>query len=142
MTKVTAHWIKNMTFDAEVTGHHLIIDAESKYEGEDLGPRPKALLLAALVGCTGADVVSILKKMKVADYSFQMDIEADSTEDHPQVYKDIRLSYIFKGEELPQEKIMKAVRLSFEQYCGVIAMLKKAAPINYKVFINENEVQK
>jgi len=140
-TKTSTNWVKGMAFDAEISGHHLTMDADSEWGGQDLGPRPKPLLLAALAGCTGMDVVSILDKMKVGPYTFRMDIEADSTEEHPIVYKEIRLSYIFGGEALPQDKIMKAVKLSFEQYCGVSAMLKKAMPVNIKVFINEKEVQ-
>lgn len=140
-TKTSTTWLKGMAFDAEVSGHHLTMDADSEWGGQDLGPRPKPLLLAALAGCTGMDVVSILDKMKVGPFTFRMDIEADSTEGHPSVYKEIRLSYLFGGEALPQDKIMKAVKLSFEQYCGVSAMLKKAMPVNIKVFINEKEVQ-
>jgi len=140
-TKTSTNWVKGMAFDAEISGHHLTMDADSEWGGQDLGPRPKPLLLAALAGCTGMDVVSILDKMKVGPYTFRMDIEADSTEEHPIVYKEIRLSYIFGGEALPQDKIMKAVKLSFEQYCGVSAMLKKAMPVSIKVFINEKEVQ-
>jgi len=140
-TKTTTNWIKGMAFDAELSGHHVIMDADSEWGGQDLGPRPKPLLLAALAGCTGMDVVSILEKMKLGPFTFRMDIEADSTDEHPKVYKEIRLSYIFGGEALPQDKILKAVKLSFEQYCGVSAMLKKAMPVSIQVFINENEVQ-
>lgn len=139
-TKSSTTWIEGLTFDAELGGHHLMLDVPAEAGGKDLGPGPKSLLLAALAGCTGMDVVSILAKMKVGPYTFRMDVEADSTEEHPIVYKEIRLNYIFKGEAIPRDKILKAVDLSFERYCGVSAMLKKAMPIITKVFINDEEV--
>lgn len=138
--KVITHWVDGMTFDAEVTGHHLLMDADTEWGGRDQGPRPKALLLAALSGCSGMDVVSILNKMKVPDYKFRMEAEADLTEEHPVVYKTIRFFFYFEGENLPQDKIKKAVHLSTEQYCGVNAMLKKAADVIVKIFINNEEV--
>ena len=57
-------WEQEMAFDVELQGHRFKIDAASEFGGEDRGPRPKALLLAALAGCTGMDVVSILRKMR------------------------------------------------------------------------------
>ena len=67
---VKTTWTKNMEFDSELNGHHTILDASAEVGGNDKGPRPKGLLLTALTGCTGMDVVSILKKMKVQDYKF------------------------------------------------------------------------
>lgn len=138
--KVITHWREGMTFDAIVTGHHLLMDADTEWGGQDKGPRPKALLLAALCGCSGMDVVSILAKMKLPDYKFRMEADADSTEEHPIVYKAIRFYFFFEGENLPPDKIIKAVKLSTEQYCGVNAMLKKAAEVIVKIYINNEEV--
>ncbi len=60
---VTTTWLDNMAFESDINGHKIIIDAEESVGGADRGPRPKNLMLAALGGCTGMDVVSILKKM-------------------------------------------------------------------------------
>ncbi len=122
---ISTRWTGGMAFDALVSGHHVLMDADPEWGGEDGGARPKALLLAAISGCSGMDVVSILNKMKLPEYQFQMDLEADSTSEHPVVYHTIRVWYRFQGESLPQEKIVKAVKLSTEKYCGVIAMLRK-----------------
>ena len=140
-TKTSTVWIKDLVFDSFVAGHHLTLDAPPAEGKQSLGPSPKALLLSSLAGCTGMDVVSLLEKMRVGPYTFRMDVEADSTDEHPIVYKEIRLSYFFGGADLPPDKIIKAVSLSSEKYCGVSAMLKQAMPIRIKVFINENEVQ-
>lgn len=138
---VTTKWTGDLSFDALVTGHHIIMDVAKESGGQDSGPRPKAMLLASLMGCSGMDIVSILKKMKVADYSFEMSADADAAEEHPMVYTTINLQYMFKGENLPEDKIVKAVALSTEKYCAVNAMLKQTANLNIQIFINESEVK-
>mgnify|MGYP001945864766 CR=1 FL=1 len=133
--KVRADLVGNMGFKMNLDGHTLITDASKEIGGEDLGPRPKVLLLSGLIGCTGIDVVSILNKMKVEPDSFAIEVEAEEAEDHPKVYTKIHLIYKFKGSDLPKDKIERAVSLSQERYCGVSAMLEKAAPITYEVVI-------
>ena len=140
ITKTSLDWIDDMTFEAEVNGFRFMLDAEIDKGGKNLGPRPKPLLLAALSGCSGMDVVSILTKMKIKDYKFKIDVEADSTEEHPKIYHTIRMKYIFNGENIPAEKVTTAVQLSKDKYCGVNAMLKNSATIKTTILINEQEV--
>jgi putative redox protein len=137
---VITKWTGDLSFDSLVTGHHVIIDADAQYGGHDAGPRPKALLLTSLTGCSGMDIVSILNKMKVESYSFEMEADGESTTDHPVVYHTITVKFKFSGENLPEDKIVKAVKLSTEKYCGVNAMLQQAARIITKIYINDNEV--
>lgn len=139
-TKISMTWQKDMVFDAEVNGHHILMDADAQWGGQDKGCRPKPLLLAALSGCSGMDVVSILDKMQVKGYSFTVDMEAEPTEEQPVTYHTITMIFRFIGNDLPQDKIVKAVNLSTHKYCGVHAMLSKAAKIIEKIFINEIEV--
>lgn len=118
-------------YSKTISGHDLIIDADSTVGGKDAGLRPKELMLYSLMGCTGIDVVSLLKKMQVIDKmeSFRMEIEYETSEEHPIVYTKINLKYIFKfNGEPPKEKVEKSVKLSQEKYCGVSAMMKKAVP--------------
>lgn len=135
--KVKADLVGKMAFQMELDGHTLIMDAAKEVGGEELGPRPKALLLSALIGCTGLDVVYTLNKMKVELDGFSIEVEADESEEHPIVYTKIHLIYIFKGSNLPEDKITRAVTLSQEKYCGVSAMLEKAAPISYEIVIED-----
>lgn len=132
-------WAGNMAFEAEITGHKVLMDAHGEVGGEDRGPRPKPLLIAALTGCTGMDVVSILRKMQVADdiESFEIKTETEMTEDHPKTYTKMHLIYEFKskGEALPLAKIEKAVKLSQERYCGVSALFEKAIELSYEIRI-------
>ena len=137
---VKTTWNNNMEFDSVLNGHHIILDANSEVGGHDKGPRPKGLLLTALTGCTGMDVVSILKKMKVHDYKFWMETDADQTTEHPKYYSKIYLTYNFSGENLPIDKIKKAVKLSEESYCGVSFMLKKVAELETKIIVNGEEI--
>ncbi len=136
-TKLKANLKGNMGFEMDLDGHNFITDASKKIGGNDLGPRPKQLLLVGLIGCTGIDVMSILKKMKVEPEDLNIEIEADNTEEHPKVYENIHLTFNFKGKNLPRKKIEKAVSLSQKKYCGVSAMLKKATPITYDIIIEE-----
>ncbi|MDD3235962.1 MAG: OsmC family protein [Candidatus Cloacimonetes bacterium] len=138
--KVVTKWAGGMLFDANIGGHHVLMDSDKEFGGQDQGARPKPLLFAALAGCSGIDVVSILTKMQVKDYTFEIDTEGESTTEHPIIYHTITVKFLFSGNDLPPDKIKKAVNLSTERYCGVIAMLSKAANIIVKIYINNTEV--
>ncbi len=141
ISKSKIKWLGNMAFDAEQNGHHIVIDAKEQSGGENKGPSPKGLLLTGLGGCTGMDVVSILKKMKVQDYELEIEVTGEQTENHPKIYHTIVVNYMFKGKELPNEKIMRAVELSETRYCGVSEMLRKASELKSRIFINGDELK-
>ena len=133
--QVRVNWLENMAFEAEVNGHKIVIDAAEAVGGENRGPRPKPLMLVALAGCTGMDVVSILKKMRVEVEAFKVLVEGDLTEEHPKQFSQMRVIYEFKGKDLPMDKLEKAINLSEERYCGVSAMYKKAITITTEIRI-------
>jgi putative redox protein len=133
--KVDVTWTKDMVFEARVNDHIILLDADETAGGHDHGPRPKPLTLVSLGGCTGMDVVSILKKMKVELDYFNVQVEGELTEDHPKFYHTITITCIFRGKNLEREKVEKAVNLSREKYCGVSAMLGKAAKLQHKIVI-------
>lgn len=126
-----------MGWEMDINGHHFITDAAVESGGNDLGPRPKAMLLAGLIGCTGVDVKMILDKMKVAPEDIHIEVEAEASEEDPKIYTDIHLNYIFKGKDLPLDKLERAVNLSLEKYCGVTAMLEKAANITHAIIVED-----
>lgn len=136
-TKTGLTWKGEMSFEAEVTGHKMMIDAAEAVGGKNRGPRPKPLMLVALSGCTAMDVISILKKMRVTPDEFSVDVEANDTEEHPKHYDAFTIYYKFKGKDLPKDKIEKAVNLSQERYCGVSHMLSKAADIKHEIIIED-----
>jgi putative redox protein len=134
---VNVRWINNMAFETEVNGHKIMLDAEPAVGGEDRGPRPKLLMLSSLGGCTGMDVVSILRKMRVDIKDLNVIVEGEVTEEHPKYFFKIHVIYEFTGKDLPLDKLEKAVSLSEERYCGVSAVYKKAIEMTSEIRIKE-----
>jgi putative redox protein len=133
--KIQINWLENMAFEADVNGHKILLDAAEESGGQNRGTRPKPLMLVALAGCTGMDVVSILKKMRVELEGFNVSVEGDLTGEHPKQFTKMHVVYEFKGKDLPIDKLEKAVSLSEERYCGVSAMYRKAIGITSEIKI-------
>lgn len=135
---VTLQWLNKMAFEAEVNGHKIILDADPEVEGENRGPRPKPFMLTALGGCTGMDVISILKKMRVNVEKFSVKVKGDLTEEHPKYFYKMHVTYEFTGKDLPMDKLQKAVELSEERYCGVSAVYKKVMELTSDIKVIES----
>jgi putative redox protein len=90
------------------------------------------LVLIGLCGCTGYDVVSILRKKREAFTSLEVSAKAERAADPPQVYTDIKLTYRVGGK-VSRKAVEDAVRLSKEKYCSVSAMLEKTAKITTEI---------
>ncbi len=135
--EINLSWKKGMAFETELFGHKLTIDAEQSNGGQNLGPRPKPLLMVALAGCTGMDVVSILEKMRVELADLNVRVEGEVTEEHPKQFTSLHIIYEFWGKDLPMEKLEKAVSLSDERYCGVSATLKKGIPVTHEIVVHD-----
>jgi putative redox protein len=73
--------------------------------------------------------------MRVDFSDFEIETEADQTEEHPRVFKDIFVTYKLRTDKSNAEKVKKAIDLSLDKYCGVSAMVKKNSPIHYKLQI-------
>ena len=108
---IECRWLENLAFEAEVNEHTIVMDCDEQGGGNNLGPRPKALTLVSLAGCTGMDIIALLKKMQVVPDEFYMSVEGELTEDHPKYYERIMITYHFKGKDLPLDKIQKAIQL-------------------------------
>ncbi len=135
--KVNTSWKGDMIFESDVNGHSLVMDAPEAAGGQDEGPRPKPLMLAALAGCTGMDVVGILKKMRVDIKGFNIDIEAEVTDEPPRHYRKMKVIYEFTGKDLPKDKLQKAVDLSRGRYCGVSHIYKQVIEMEYEIRVRE-----
>lgn len=134
-------WKDGLSFEANLDGFKFMIDAKKDVGGKNSGPSPKGFILIALAGCTGIDVISILKKMRVDIDSFEVKTEAVLSKKHPKKYLAILLKYIFEGKDLSLEKIKKAILLSEEKYCGVSATLKSSVKIANEIFINGKRIE-
>ena len=137
--EVNISWRGNLTFIGKSQSGTVLMDASPDVGGEGLAPKPMEMVLFALAGCTGMDVISILKKMKQKITMLKIDIKAQTRDEHPKVFTKIDLTYNIKGRELDSEKVKHAVYLSKTKYCSVQAMLSKTAEINYIVNIAKEE---
>jgi putative redox protein len=132
---INVKWTGDMTFEAAIREHRILMDANEDSGGHNKGPRPKPMLMASLAGCTGMDVISILKKMKVEPTDLNIRVEGILAEEHPKIYTSIHLIYEFKGENLPMDRLMRAIELSQEKYCGVSLSLQKAMPVTWEIIM-------
>lgn len=133
---VNLKWTDNLAFEASVDGHKMIVDAKPEVGGTDKGPRPKPLMMVALAGCTGIDVASLLKKMRIDVEQFNVKVEGEITEEHPKHFTGMHIIFEFKGRDLPMDKLERAVELSQNKYCGVSESYRKAMKLTYEIRIN------
>lgn len=132
----TTSWKGKMAFEANINGHHFLMDTTEDGGGENAAPSPKPLVLTALSGCTGMDVVSIMRKMRKEPNSFELFVKAEVTDTHPKEYCAIHLEYRIEAPDDYREAALQAVALSQEKYCGVNSMLKKIMPVTYTILFN------
>jgi len=128
MTEAKATWINEQRFVGHASSSHaLAMDGDRK-----VAASPMELILMALCGCTGYDVVSILGKKREPFTSIEVRAEAERAANPPTVYTAIRLVYRVGGK-VSHKAVEDAVRLSEEKYCSVAAMLSKTANIRYEI---------
>lgn len=128
--KTTTTWTKKHRFESRQDEKSFTIDGDREH-----GPGPKSLLLSGLAGCSGIDVVDILEKMRVEFSGLVIEAEAEQTDEHPKVFKEILVTYRVKTAAENEDKVRKAIELSLEKYCGVAAMLKKNSPVRYELVL-------
>lgn len=131
---ITADWTDGIAFDAHI-GHHTVRMDSAAPEGNDTGPSPKRMVLAALIACTGMDVASLLRKMRVAFTSLHIEGKAPITAEHPKTFEHVELQYTVAGQSIDRAKVEKAITLSQERYCGVSAMIRKHCEITWQLDI-------
>lgn len=138
--QVETQWMGKMQFNALVNGHTIVMDGPERVGGEDNGPIPKPLVLTALAGCTGMDVVSILRKAGKEVRNFNVIVTGEISKQMPIEYVSIHLVYEFEGDDQFKDAALKAVTDSQEKYCGVSNMLKKIMPVTWAVLYNGKEI--
>jgi putative redox protein len=134
---IQINWLNGLAFEADVDGFKINLDSKDENGLPGKGPRPKPLMMVALAGCTGMDVISILQKMRVEVEGFGVKTEGELTEEHPKHFTKMHIIYQFKGKNLPTDKLEKAIALSHERYCGVSASYRKAMEITYEIELIE-----
>src|SRR3989441_9527870 len=135
MVKVT--WVPPMQFSGSAArGSTVMMDAAQGDGGTGAGPTPMENLLLALAGCTGMDVVSILRKMRIPLEELRIVVTGERAADYPRVFTRIHLRYTLRGAGLDMEAADRAVTLSLDKYCSVAAMLKRTAEITYDITVS------
>jgi putative redox protein len=122
-----------MAASSTIGDYKVVTDTTADNGGTDTGPGPKRLMLASLAGCTGIDIVSILNKMKVPFSDLSIDTQATLTDTHPKTYDWVKLTYKIRLAEGDRIKMEKAVKLSEDKYCGVMAMFKTFARLEKEI---------
>jgi putative redox protein len=124
---IVLDWERDMVFrGGEPGGPSLVIDGDNAR-----APGPMLTLLLAAASCSGSDVVLILEKMRVGLRSFRLEVHGTRREETPRRYTAIRFEYHLAGEALDESKARRAIDLSLEKYCSVVASLAPDIVISY-----------
>lgn len=127
-------------FTAEANGSPaIILDSVSPPNGTHSGPTPMELILMGVAGCSGMDVISILTKKRQPFTGFQINVTAERADEHPMVYTHIHLEYVVYGKGISGDAVARAIALSEEKYCSVMAMLRPAVSITNSYRIVEEQ---
>ena len=125
-------WVGGAAFEGTTdSGHTITMDGPPEGGGRNLGPRPMETLLLGMGACTGYDVVSILQKARQDVTGCRIQVSATRAEADPKVFTEIHVRFIFKGRNLGERQIERALNLSAEKYCSASIMLAKTARITH-----------
>ncbi len=132
--------VDGMRFVAHgLTGHSIVMDGDPEFGGQDTAPRPTELVLMGLGGCTGMDVISILRKKRQKVTGFEVIVKASRAEEHPKKFTKIHVEYVVTGKDISEEAVKRATQLSMDKYCSVKATLEGVADITYSYKIIKEE---
>lgn len=134
---IRTEWKGNLSFEADVDGFKVLMGETAEVPGTGYGPNPKKLLLVALSGCTGMDVVNLLRKMRIDIESCTIEVQGDVAETDPKRYTKMHVIYTLRGKNIPLDKVQKVVRMSEETYCGVEALFRMAIEITSEIRLIE-----
>jgi len=136
--EVKVKYVDGLQFVGEAeSGHALVMDGDPVYGGNNTAVRPTELLLVGLGGCSGMDVVSVLKKKKQDIRGLEINIKGKRAEEHPKKFTDIDIEFVVTGRSISEEAVKRAVNLSMEKYCSVKATIEGCATITFSYRIVE-----
>ena len=135
--KVAAQWKENMTFvGTPDSGFSVQMDADAYFGGTNQGVRPMEMVALGLAGCTGMDVISILRKKRQQVTNFEVRINAPRSADHPKVFTRALITYVVTGTDVSEDAVLRSIELSITKYCPVQVMLAQAFPmeLHYEIY--------
>lgn len=127
-------WVDGMTFVGKgETNHWMVMGTGPEFGGDAAATKPLELVLIGLGGCSGMDVVSILRKKRSPFSSFRIEVQAERATEHPRTLTSVHMIYFVKGAEVKTRDVEDAVKLSHEKYCAVAAILVRSCPVTYEI---------
>jgi putative redox protein len=138
--KVTAQWKENMVFmGTPDSGFQVQMDADASFGGTNRGVRPMEMVALGLAGCTGMDVLSILRKKRQQVTEFEVKVNAPRSPEHPKVFTRAQITYRVTGRNVDEAAVLRSIELSITKYCPVQVMLESAFPMELHYEIYEDE---
>lgn len=140
----TIQFIDNMRFlGVADSGHAVVLDTSKQNGGNGSAPTPMEMVLFALGTCSGIDVVSILRKKRIAIDHFSIDVTGNRRDEHPRIFTAIELVYKFRGPNLAEKRkaLEDTVRLSQEKFCSVAGMLSATVNLSWRVEILDDATE-
>jgi putative redox protein len=119
------------------SGHAIVMDGDAEVGGENTGPRPMELLLLGIGGCSGMDIISILRKKKQQVTGLEISVKGRKADEYPKKFNDISLEFILRGRDISDNAVKRAVDLSMDKYCSVKATLEGTADIHFSYLIEQ-----
>jgi putative redox protein len=138
--EIESQWMGKMQFNALVNDHTIIMDAPERAGGENNGPIPKPFVLTALSGCTGMDVIALLRKQGKQLNDLNIKVSGEISKQQPIEYVAAHIIYEIKGNEEDKQAAFDAITTSQEKICGVSSMLKKIMPVTWQIIFNGVEI--
>lgn len=139
--KATVQWKENMTFiGTPDSGFPVQMDADLSFGGTNQGVRPMELIALGLAGCTGMDVLSILRKKRQQVSQFEVRVNAPRSAEHPKVFTRALITYVVTGTRVDEAAVLRSIELSMTKYCPVQVMLSQAFPMEMHYEIYEDEL--
>ncbi len=131
-------YVDGLQFVGEASsGHAVVMDGDQVYGGKNTALRPTELLLIGLGGCSGMDVVSVLKKKKQDMRGLEININGKRAEEHPKKFTEIDIEFVVTGHNLSEDAVRRSIDLSMEKYCSVKATIEGCAKITFSYRIVE-----
>ena len=125
-------YVDGLQFVGEASsGHAIVMDGETAFGGGNTAVRPTELLLIGLGGCSGMDVVSVLRKKRQDVRGLEITVRGERAEDYPQRFTDITIEFAVTGRNISEEAVKRAVDLSMEKYCSVKATLEGSTKVGF-----------
>jgi len=138
--KTTVRLVRDMQFiGISESGHAVVMDAPPSSGGQNTAAKPSELLLMAFGGCSGMDVISILRKKQQKVTDLEINVTGEASESHPKKFTNIHIEYVVKGRDISEEAVKRSIELSLGKYCLVGATIGGTAKITHSYRIEEEK---